>query len=117
MLLRETFVRMFYLSSRVAFFTGDVTNSGLHAAFFTFSICDIPDVMGLVSLLKTQPLHVCMYIQYNFQKVVYLLFGPSTYFHSLTNFYKIYIVVLKIFLKFIPNFFDYYLNKDSSILH
>ncbi len=36
MLLCETFVRAFYLRYQADFFTGDVTNSGLHAAFFTF---------------------------------------------------------------------------------
>ncbi len=41
------------------FLTGDVTNSRLHATFFTFSIrwwCSRL-VMGLASLLKTQPLY------------------------------------------------------------
>ncbi len=43
-LLRETFVQAFYLSYRADFFTGDVTNSGLHTALYTFSIRGIPDV-------------------------------------------------------------------------
>ncbi len=33
----------FYLRYRPDFFTGDVTNSGLHAAFFTFLIRGISD--------------------------------------------------------------------------
>ncbi len=42
-LLRGMFVQAFYLHYRAYFFTGDVTNSGLHAAFFTFSINGISD--------------------------------------------------------------------------
>ncbi len=57
-LLRETFVQAFYLRYWADFFTGDVTNSGLHAAFFYFfDSRGSRLVTGLVSLLKTQPLY------------------------------------------------------------
>ncbi len=42
--LHKTFVRAFYLRYRADFFSGDVTNSGLHAASFTFSIRGVPDL-------------------------------------------------------------------------
>ncbi len=35
-LLRETFLRSFFLHYQSDFFTGDVTNSGLHAVFLLF---------------------------------------------------------------------------------
>ncbi len=55
--VRETFIRAFYLHYRSDFFTGDVTNFGLHAAFFYFFDSQHSRlVTGLVSLLKTQPL-------------------------------------------------------------
>ncbi len=59
MLLHEKFIRAFYLPYRADFFTRDVTNSGLHTAFFYFF--NLPYsrlVTGLVSLLITQPLYI-----------------------------------------------------------
>ncbi len=44
--LHETFVWAFYLRYRADFFTGDVTNSGLNAAFFTFLIPGVPYSYG-----------------------------------------------------------------------
>ncbi len=58
-LLRGTFIRVFYLHYRADFFTGDVTNSGLHADFFYF--CNLGHsrlVRGFFSLLKTLPLYL-----------------------------------------------------------
>ncbi len=41
---KRNLVRAFYLRYRADLFTGDVTNSGLYAAFFTFSIHSGPDL-------------------------------------------------------------------------
>ncbi len=59
MFLRETFVQAFYLRYWADFFTGDVTNSGLHAVFFYFfDLRHSRLIMELVLLLKTQPLYI-----------------------------------------------------------
>ncbi len=62
-ILCEMFIWAFYLHYRADFFTGDVTNSGLHGVFLLFDSWCCRLVTGLVLLLKTQPMYIFICIR------------------------------------------------------